>query len=330
MQWHRNAATPCDLQSAAAKGCAARLLVLHFNSTKYANTAHSHDEDVIMIAGPDNLYKYRKFDNFLLPIITGSKVYYSDPKSFNDPLDCHPSIVADTDIRALENLAEVMSGGSVQRVKNQADVTIDGNELCYGHDPALYERLLRGEVERLLRKEFGGRGVLSLAARWDCPLMWSHYAGQHYGVCIEFRVGDPVVAIKAVNYGGKGSIRVSDIIKWKIDKSENARSAIEDVYFFSKALDWSYEKEWRSVRDLSGIDDAPFSISAIYFGMRCENSVRHCVVNCFGRSKDDVDFYEIVQNGGKLSLGRRLIPKDEIGEYERPRSSANLEFSKID
>jgi len=41
---------------------------------------------------PPKLYKYRRFDVFCLRLLTQAEVSYSDPRTFNDPLDCDPTI----------------------------------------------------------------------------------------------------------------------------------------------------------------------------------------------------------------------------------------------
>ena len=41
-----------------------------------------------------------------------------------------------------------------------------------------------------LQKEVDACGILSLCAKNDDILMWSHYASSHRGICLEFKAGD--------------------------------------------------------------------------------------------------------------------------------------------
>ena len=43
---------------------------------------------------PRRLYKYRRFNSDTpMELLVGDKVYYADPRNFNDPLDTRPTLV---------------------------------------------------------------------------------------------------------------------------------------------------------------------------------------------------------------------------------------------
>lgn len=44
--------------------------------------------------------------------------------------------------------------------------------------------------KRGLDSELGNEGVLTLSATWKSGLMWSHYADEHRGICIEYDTRD--------------------------------------------------------------------------------------------------------------------------------------------
>ena len=56
---------------------------------------------------PRKLYNYRRFDVFCLRALAHAEVSYFDPRTFNDPLDCDPTIEVDIDREALEHLCYV-------------------------------------------------------------------------------------------------------------------------------------------------------------------------------------------------------------------------------
>ena len=122
-------------------------------------------------------------------------------------------------------------------------------------------------------------GVLSLAEQWNSPLMWSHYADEHNGICIEYNITSSVCgAPKKVNYEGGRGILISHLINWFFNNSESAKTEIEYKYFYTKANQWQYEKEWRYIHESQGRQPPPFQITGIYFGMRCERSVVSSIV----------------------------------------------------
>ncbi len=64
------------------------------------------------------------------------------------------------------------------------------------------------------------------------PVLWSHYAHKHRGICLGFEVDEHCV--KAVNY-------VGERIPLQIPPTEETMHQL----LFTKYRDWSYEDEWR-------------------------------------------------------------------------------------
>lgn len=53
---------------------------------------------------PRSLFKFRTFDANSLRILCKSEVFYANPRSFSDPLDCDSTLNIDVDLVALERL----------------------------------------------------------------------------------------------------------------------------------------------------------------------------------------------------------------------------------
>ncbi len=76
-------------------------------------------------------------------------------------------------------------------------------------------------------------GILCFSREWKNPLLWSHYANKHYGVCLGFEV--PADKLITVNY-----TEVRPAVNWELPEQEIAES------FLSTKFDgWNYEKEMR-------------------------------------------------------------------------------------
>jgi hypothetical protein len=136
--------------------------------------------------------------------------------------------------------------------------------------------------------------------------MWSHYADEHRGLCIEYDMTDnDCKNIKAVDYKQPRNIKVSDIIAWKKHSTE-AENIILNTFFYSKAQQWHYEKEWRDINK-SGVNSAPFKISAIYFGFRCDVSIKTSIVKLF--TGEPIKFYDIFTPNNSFDLKRRDADK---------------------
>ncbi len=99
--------------------------------------------------------------------------------------------------------------------------------------------------EELLRRY--GKGIVSLAERANCPLMWSHYGDQHKGVCLGYSIrvraaGD----LHKISYGGSRLIAASAVAAM-LDGDEEARHKVDEAVLTKKAVDWRYEREWRLI-----------------------------------------------------------------------------------
>ena len=93
--------------------------------------------------------------------------------------------------------------------------------------------------------------LLCLSERHDSILMWSHYTRDHCGAVLEFDTeknsDSPLTRAERVSYS-KTMPRLmneGDMVRffsgqWRIDANDIMRASI-----FTKAIVWSYEKEWR-------------------------------------------------------------------------------------
>jgi hypothetical protein len=209
---------------------------------------------------PRKLYKYRPFDVFCLRILTDAEASYSDPRCFNDPLDCDPTIEIDIGREAIERLCypflrKRMSKGDAEReIINYRYLASEDGDYRTNHDAENYlKRMLGHRIKRELDQELGTKGVFSLSEHWDSALMWSHYANYHRGICIEFDTAELLHPnLKPVNYRAPRSIRASDLLAWKQQNSAEAAQRILDTYFYAKAAPWRYEREWRDLGDTNG------------------------------------------------------------------------------
>ena len=278
---------------------------------------------------PDKLFKYRAFNVLTLRLITDAEVYYSAPKAFNDPLDCDPTIEVDVSRDDMEKLYFHILMSQFGKVKARKAV----HELRYfATEESDWEntlqKLLAEHIKNQIDAELGSVGVLSMSATWSSALMWSHYADEHKGICIEYDTrGQPHDRLKAVSYNAARAIAVSDIIKWKIKGDDQAEKRVCDTYFYAKSREWRYEKEWRDIADKPGVDETPFLLSAIHFGLRCDSAVITSIVKLLNRDQD-VKLWGIRPKQDSFDLRRERIQRDEI-EAHGVRAPSFLLFQDI-
>lgn len=292
------------------------------------------------VVPPKRLYKYRSFTVNTLRMLGEGEAYFALPAQFNDPFDCSPTVRNDVETSELEQLWRYLT--QEVKSKEQARARLQyyrhmaeeyGQYDDSGEGAARYKNLLIDDVDDHIKRHYAGRGVLSLAARWDNPLMWSHYADEHRGICIEFDTRDHrCERLEPVAYGSTRYLLVSDLCAWHLGKSRDAEDKIGRQFLFAKARQWRHEREWRAISSLSGVDGAPFKITAVFLGLRCDQSVHTAVVKMLADARERIKFYGMWSKGDGFELGRYPLDVDEILAIGVRQSSrfAGDEFAMVD
>lgn len=99
--------------------------------------------------------------------------------------------------------------------------------------------------------------ICSLSRRYNIGLMWSHYADEHNGCCIEVEVTDTSWQEVIVDYNEK-PFRIAE------------DSCINDILKI-KSPQWKFEEEVRFVCLSNEISPMNVNITNIFWGMRMDN-----------------------------------------------------------
>jgi hypothetical protein len=265
------------------------------------------------------LYKYRPFSVNSLRMITEAEVFYARPSSFNDPMDCDPTIEVDIGRASLEKLLFKLFLQTRDRDTASRDVgylrylsSEHGNYLTDPDVEDYLKRLLASDIKRELDSELGNAGVLSLSATWQSALMWSHYADEHRGICIEYDTTDQEHPhLGPVNYTAPRAIKTSDLWRWKMRDDAASADKVRQIYFYSKSSEWKYEREWRDVATTSRAVSVPFRMTAIHFGMRCDSAVVTSIVKLLADDRT-TKLWHIRPKDDGFKLRRSLVDRDEI------------------
>lgn len=269
-------------------------------------------------AYPAKLYKYRKFDVRALNMVCNHGLYYSNPKEFNDPLDCELSIRPNISPMKMAKLLERLMGPEREDEWHQNlgwiihQGTEDGGDIKVPGPARDYvRRALADYIGSEVRKDFDQRGVLSFSATWQSVLMWSHYADEHRGICLEFDTTElPHKDLVEVRYDGGRSVQASDIYTWQMENDEDAGARAFHRHFYSKAPDWHYEEEWREISPQPG-PCGDYRITGVYFGYRCPAAVQIAIIRMLGEDTD-VDLWDVSLTRHSFDLDRQRVDVDEL------------------
>ncbi|WP_018605560.1 DUF2971 domain-containing protein [Uliginosibacterium gangwonense] len=286
---------------------------------------------------PKLLYKYRGFSNLTLSLLVDDTIYFATPTTFNDPLDTRPSLEADIDNEALEKIlsklieertsAEMSAAAKAIRYRGPktldhidrqsrktaerllADIRYDATNPDFEVDEPVRFLLNRYIEDELLRRY--DKGVFSLAARATCPLMWSHYADQHRGLCLGYSIPEAAMPnIHKIQYGGNRVVLAS-VVEGMLSGNDTARRAVDNAVLLKKAKPWAYEREWRLIGPL-GKQDSPLELEEVVFGMRCDSAVKYAVVRALEKRERPVRFFEIREQRSSFILLKRRVDIDEL------------------
>lgn len=284
------------------------------------------------------LYKYRELNSRTWSILLGEGVYFANPEEFNDPLECAPIVVIDTDVETLQNIYFFLRSKALRMTANDfkgqakrygwAPVQITSGDLAqtinlelqemyqslYDEDDGeaylSWEECLRFSIETLLRKSYV-KGVFSMAESERCPLMWSHYGDEHRGVCIGYIIPqDLQEPPRKVSYAGHRNVSTRDI--WRaINGNKTCQDRVDKACLYRKAPQWKYEREWRFAGKL-GVRSEFLKIHEIGFGLRCAPRSRYAVVKALSGHCDPIDYFEIISDPAGFALDRRKVNTEEL------------------
>lgn len=285
---------------------------------------------------PPNLYKYLSVNENTIETLIKQEVYYSDPINFNDPLDCKPVITVDVEMDVLKRVMcdllrkrqekefmqlakklharedsisnRVVALAETEIMKFLNEVKYNASE--YDSDAAVnfikeqYTQAIENEILSVFKK-----GVLCLSKKFNSPLMWSHYANNHRGICVEYDMTDvDEGTVKKIIYGGSRSLKVSLIDAWLT--TGEMPSEIEQVCLLTKSSEWSYENEWRMFGRI-GVGGIQSKIRSVIFGMHCKETTIIAVINSLYNSRHRPKFWKIYNPRGGFELKRnRIHPED--------------------
>lgn len=289
---------------------------------------------------PNTFYRYRAFNILTLDGLCLDTMYFANPSTFNDPLDCSPSVNCDSSCEELREIltalirrrisAEIKESLNKARVRGEmatvhaekraaSEASSALSRLAYyatnpdyslGADIA-EAQLLTSEIEDEIRSYYA-RGVCCFSTSYASPLLWSHYGDQHQGLCIGYGLDrNPLPSPQPVQYGGSRSITTSALHAAFVLNDLTSVQALDQAVLLRKARCWSYEREWRLI-DSQGLQDSPMLLKDVTFGLRCKTSVMHAVVEALSR-RNNVQFFEMYEVRGKYSLRRRALDLDELG-----------------
>jgi len=256
---------------------------------------------------PNKVYKYRAFSEYSLTNFRNDTIWMSNPVNFNDPFD---SISIERGI-SLKELDDIL-GATVEQMAMD-----DESNNTYRGIYDKYKSIISQEELEELFKIFnrvtteGTQHTFKVACLSETNasvLMWSHYANDHKGFCIE--------------YNGQ-EIYNNELIDKRFFPVKYIGENEEQIPISALALDypglysvlcktnvWSYEKEWRIC---FGIEEnlKPSNIqlpksTGVYIGAKMPSEHRETIID-IAKIKNIPIYQEILGFSSRSVLFERIM-----------------------
>lgn len=230
----------------------------------------------------------------VLHTLESGEVYFTPPSAFTDPFDCNP--VFDFDDLPPEDL-----DARLQELSQSTDIPVDVLAQRLRQPNALDDPKLQTALNEQNRRISQSFGIFCLAQKPTVPLMWTHYAEGHTGICLRFQfTADQEPAPFSVEYSDQRTCRLTDT-PWEIA----ARSVL------GKSSCWAYEEEYRCIRssDQGGPGWAPMPhlpVTGLVLGYRFPRVLRKPFLRRVRAVRGSLPVFEAVLHPTQYQLD--LVP----------------------
>jgi len=236
-------------------------------------------------------------------ILLQNRLFFPTRLGFNDPFDCR--IPLSWDGATLDEMERKLLDVYRRNPPKGWNGSIE---------EFVREQRANGSIAELARSNLGpivterrldNLRVLCLCERPDDILMWSHYASNHEGICLEFNV------IKESYFSG--AVRVIYADDYPKLKVTMGTKELANGMVLTKAKHWAYESEWRVLCvDEPGLQDFPKEcLSGVILGCKISEENRKPIREWLSQRATFATLYSAVKSQDKFAV--RIENTEDIG-----------------
>jgi len=194
------------------------------------------------------LWKFKPINKYLIESLVNRSLYFAKPDTLNDPFDCK------IDLKKVLTKAESSATGDK---KNFLKSLLN--------DPQFFENW---------KTTFDNVGVCSFSRVNSDRLLWSHYADEYRGVCLEYKFQESYFLSTEFDLTAAGNVEylTEPLTDWLKSAPMERHSFVEGLihkYLKTKSTAWEYEKEARIIRSNHGSFQLGDNfLRYVYFGLQ--------------------------------------------------------------
>jgi DUF2971 family protein len=232
-----------------------------------------------------HFYHYQSYcKKYFTDMLRDQMLHFSHPHNVNDPWDCKPwfdcqPMIEDPEKR--EAMIAFFNRELPPETLNDPRRPHFENQLRTD-DEMMRKRM--AESSTILATELSTLRIYCLTPFADNTLMWSHYANDHKGICLEFANNNFFIRhARAVRYEKNYPV-------WTPQSYGPGKDANILDLILTKAMDWCYEREWRII---ASAREGPTKLHNHDFVSLPLGALSAIIIGC--ENKDHSEIIEIVK-----------------------------------
>lgn len=209
------------------------------------------------------LYKYGTLGEYSESLFASPNIWFSSPAALNDPFECRPWFTFDGSERQFLEVFGRIVHKHFPKYRPEEVAAEAGRLYAQGkHKDPKFLDPFREDVVRMLSDRIG---LCCLSKSNTNILMWSHYARDHTGFCLDFDASDHTPFFgeaQEVQYATDFPV---------VDFFNTPHDVQVDLIFLTKFVGWQYEEECRIIDHQSGpgLHSYPVELlKSVTFGLR--------------------------------------------------------------
>ncbi len=247
---------------------------------------------------PEKLYKFRSLAGdsgmHVGRTLFEGEVFFGSARRFNDPFECLPAFV-------IEGTAAQKTEYFKTFVSELSEVPREQVDELSARLASQPNTLDMRSLQDTFKSQMDVFPMFCLSAVADNVLMWSHYAAEHAGVCLEFDGNCSIFnEVRPVTYSSE-RVRIN-----VLEDNYNSRTVQ-----LTKSPDWHYEQEWRLIEigTKPGVRRwPPEALTAVILGSRISEADRGRVMAWVARRTPKIAVRQASMSTKKFKVDIRDLP----------------------
>ena len=211
------------------------------------------------------LYHYERFcPEWLTATLREQRIYCSNPATLNDPWDCRPRF----DNRPHRYNPDELTDWSIEIADPPLTAWQKADLANQIRSPGYIQKLIDG-LSDYVQRTIAELRVYCLTTDPCSSLMWSHYANNHQGICLEFDTANPLF---------DQAQRVDYSLEYPLWLPHQEMEKTARALLLTKSANWEYEHEFRIVGVQEG-DPARLLLDRDYLALPL-GALKSVIVGC--------------------------------------------------